>query len=106
MQHTVALFGQNAEFSGINKAVHILNTKAVHILNTNSKRFRDKWVPVTTAWSVLSLRMEERPPIWKVAANILNIQSRTADTGWFSSLGVGRGANNFSRRTRLHGEST
>jgi hypothetical protein len=38
--------------------------------------------------------MEERPPIWKVAANILNKQSRTAEKGWFSSLGVGRGANN------------
>ena len=36
--------------------------------------FRDKWVPVTTAWPVLRLRMEERPPIWRVAANILNKQ--------------------------------
>jgi hypothetical protein len=34
--------------------------------------------------------------IWRVAANILNKQSRTADSGWFSSLGVGRGANNPS----------
>jgi hypothetical protein len=31
--------------------------------------------------------------IWRVAANILNKQSRTADNGWSSSLGVGRGAN-------------
>jgi hypothetical protein len=31
--------------------------------------------------------------IWRVAANILNKQSRTADKGWPSSLGVGRGAN-------------
>jgi hypothetical protein len=30
--------------------------------------------------------------IWRVAANILNKQSRTADKGWSSSLGVGRGA--------------
>jgi hypothetical protein len=29
-------------------------------------------VPVTTAWRVLRLRMGERPPIWRVAANILN----------------------------------
>ena len=36
--------------------------------------------------------MEERPPIWSVAANILNKQSRTADKEWPSSLGVGRGA--------------
>jgi len=53
-------------------------------------------VPVTTAWRVLGLRMEKRPPIRSVAANILNKQSRTADTGWSSSLGVGRGANNSS----------
>ena len=29
-------------------------------------------VPVTTAWRVLGLRMEERPPVLRVAANILN----------------------------------
>jgi len=28
--------------------------------------FSDKWVPVTTAWRVLRLRMEERPPIWRI----------------------------------------
>ena len=43
-------------------------------------------VPVTTAWSVLRLRVEERPTIWRVATNKLNKQSRTADKGWFSSL--------------------
>jgi hypothetical protein len=32
--------------------------------------------------------------IWRIAANILNKQSRTADKEWSSSLGVGRGANN------------
>ena len=32
----------------------------------------------------------------RVAANILNKQSRIADTGWSSGLGVGRGANNSS----------
>ena len=48
----------------------------------------DKWVPVTTAWHVLRLRMEERPPIRRVAANKLNKQSRTADEGWSSSLGL------------------
>ena len=40
--------------------------------------------------------MEERPPIWMVAANKLNKQSRTADKGWSSSLEVGRGFNNAS----------
>jgi hypothetical protein len=52
------------------------------------------WVPVTTAWRVLRLRMEKRPPIWRVAVNKLNKQPRKADEGWSSSLEVGRGANN------------
>jgi hypothetical protein len=32
--------------------------------------------------------------IWRVATNILNKQSRTADKGWSSSLGVGWRAKN------------
>jgi hypothetical protein len=56
----------------------------------------DEWVPATTAWRVLRLRMEEGPPICRVAANIINKQSRTTDKGWSSSLGVGRGADNSS----------
>ena len=47
---------------------------------------------VTMEWRVLRLWMEERPPIWRVTANKLNKQSRTADKGWSSSLGVGGGA--------------
>jgi uncharacterized protein (DUF2461 family) len=47
------------------------------------------WVPVTTAWCVLRLRMEEWPLIWRAAANTLNKQLWTADEGWFTSLGVG-----------------
>ena len=54
------------------------------------------WVPVTTAWRVLGLRTEERPPIWMVALNKLNKQPRTADEGWSSNLVVGRGAKNPS----------
>jgi hypothetical protein len=34
--------------------------------------------------------------IWRVAASILNTQSRTADKGWSSSFGVGQCANNSS----------
>ena len=41
--------------------------------------YRDRWVPVTTAWRVLRLRMEERPAVWRVAANIL-INSRGEPT--------------------------
>jgi len=44
------------------------------------------WVPVTTAWYVLGLPIEVRPPIWKVAANILNKLSCTAEK--VGSLGV------------------
>jgi hypothetical protein len=33
--------------------------------------------------------------IWRVAANILNKQSWSADSGWSSSMGVGRGANSL-----------
>ena len=40
--------------------------------------------------------MEERPPIWRVAVNILNKQSRADDKGG-STLGVGRGANMKNR---------
>jgi len=48
----------------------------------------DKWVPVTMAWVVLLLRLEEWPPIWRVATNILNKQSWAADKVWSSSLGI------------------
>ena len=47
----------------------------------------DKWLLVTTAWRVLRFRMEERPSILRVVANILNKHWRTADKGWSYSLG-------------------
>ena len=46
-------------------------------------------LPVTTSWHVLRLWMEERPPIWRVAANTLNKQLWTADKGWYNGLGFG-----------------
>jgi hypothetical protein len=48
------------------------------------------------AYKYVCVMYYERPPIWRVATNILNKQSRTADKGWSSSFGVGRGANNAS----------
>ena len=42
---------------------------------------QEQWVPVTMAWPVLSLRMEERPPIWSVAVNVLTKQLQTGDKG-------------------------
>jgi hypothetical protein len=49
---------------------------------------------VTTAWRVLGLRMEGWLPAMKAAEKILNKQPRKNNKGLFSSLGVGRGANN------------
>jgi len=47
-----------------------------------------KCVPVTKAWRSLRLRMEERPPAWRVAANILNKPSgqptRSSPPAWES----------------------
>jgi len=40
--------------------------------------------------------VEERPPIWRVAAIVLHRQSRTGDKELSFSFGVGRGANNSS----------
>ena len=56
----------------------------------------DKWVPITTAWRVLRFRMEEQPPIWRVAVNVLNKQSWRIDREWSFNLRVGRGVNNSS----------
>jgi hypothetical protein len=38
--------------------------------------------------------------IWMVAANILNKQSRTTDSGWSSILGVGRGLTILAQKTQ------
>ena len=35
----------------------------IFISRTSFVGIRDGWVPVTTAWRVLRLRMEERPPL-------------------------------------------
>jgi hypothetical protein len=41
-------------------------------------------------------------PMWRVAVNVLNEQSRTADKEWCSSMGVGRRAKYSSpQRTRM-----
>jgi hypothetical protein len=58
----------------------------------NTFTFHVKWVPCH--YGVARPRVADRGDglqIWRVAANILNKQSRTADSGWSSSLWVGRG---------------
>jgi hypothetical protein len=44
------------------------------------------WVPVNKALRVLRLRMEERPAIWRVVADIFNRKSWIADKGWSFSF--------------------
>jgi len=41
----------------------------------------DKWVPVNTTWRVLGCGWRNGLQIWRVAANVLNSQSRTAEKG-------------------------
>jgi hypothetical protein len=50
--------------------MHAICDKGNYILQTILNH--DKWGPVTTAWRFLRLRMEERPPKWWVAANVLS----------------------------------
>jgi hypothetical protein len=61
-----------------------------------SKQIRVRWVPCHHGMA-RPLVGDGGDAIWalRVAANILNKQSRTAKW-WSSSLGVGRGANNSS----------
>ena len=83
----------NIIYKILNNVTYSYYTPYLFIADLN---YTMQWVPVTTVWRVLRFRIEERPPIRRVAANILNKRSRTVDKGWSSSLGVGRGANNPS----------
>jgi hypothetical protein len=51
-------------------------------------------VPVTTVQSVLKMKLEERLPIYRVAAKILNKQPRTYYSGRTYNWEVGRRVNN------------
>jgi hypothetical protein len=62
--------------------------------------FRVKWVPCHHGMARPQIADGgDGLQIWRVAANILNKQSRTADRGWCSSLGVGRGLTTHHRKT-------
>ena len=77
----------------VSKVSHFITKQSTHLQNPISMEghlmFTLEFLDNTTAWRVLRLWMEERPLIWRVAANKLNKQSWTADKGWSSSLGVG-----------------
>jgi hypothetical protein len=65
------------------------------ILETEGKDTHVKWVPCHHGMARPQVADGgDGLQIWRVSANILNKQSRTADRGWSTSLGVGRGANN------------
>jgi len=67
-----------------------IHTKHVNVYLLNIKLVvRDQWVTVNRAWGVPRLRMEERSPIWTVAANILNKQSRHLTRGGSQAWGLG-----------------
>ena len=56
----------------------------------------NKWATLTTPWPLLRWRMEEWPPVWRVAVNILNKQLWIAVKAWSSNSGVGQVANKSS----------
>jgi len=68
-----------------------LKRLSYEVVDSHGKR-----VHVTTTSNLLSLRMQESSPARKVAANVLNKQSRTAEKEWSSSLGFAQGGNDFS----------
>jgi hypothetical protein len=69
-----------------------------------SKKCRDlhiMWVPVTTAWCVLRLQMEETASrIWKVATNILNKSHGQSTEGVPLSQGFGEGLTTRHRKKK------
>jgi hypothetical protein len=74
---------------------HIIELKKCTILMSVCVNTHVKWVPCHHGMARPQVADGgEDLQICRVAANILNKQSRTADKGWPSSLGVGRGANN------------
>lgn len=58
----------------------------------------DRWVPSPWDECILKLRIEEQPPIWRIAAKVLNKQLHTSSKGWSSNLGVGWGAVYYTPR--------
>ena len=66
-----------------------------------------KCVHVTTAWRSFRLRMQERPPLWRVAENILNKQSeqptRSNPPAWeFGELLTTPYRKNFTKSSGLN----
>jgi len=84
--HSLQLWSQNS-MPFVNYLSQTLDKTSMQRKESN------KGVPISTAWRGLSLRMEEWHPVQRVAANVLNKQSRTADKEWSSSWGIAQGPN-------------
>jgi hypothetical protein len=71
--------------------------RSEHYFQQRSFVFHVKWGPCHHGMARLQIADGGNGlQIWRVAANILSKQWRTADKGWHSSLEVRRGANNSS----------
>jgi len=58
-------------------------------------------IPVTTAWPIFRLQIEERPPIWRVAANKLNSSCGQPTRGGTPAWGLGEGVTTPPYKTAL-----
>ena len=81
-------------FCGIRSCARHLSLSWARSIQSITPHPTSRPVPVTTAWRVLSLRVEELCAPWRVAGNILKEKSPTADKGWSCRFGFGQGANN------------
>ena len=60
---------------------------------------RDKRVPVTTVRRLLRLRMEEGPPVWRVAANVSDNSRRQPIRGGPQAWGLGEVSTSPQRKS-------
>jgi hypothetical protein len=96
-------FEVNSSCRHSNESLNPLLSTTGHIIDLTFliKAYHIKWVHCHHG--MVRPRVADRGDglqIWRVAANILNKQSRTADSGWSSSLGVGRGLTTLRRKTQ------
>ena len=79
----------SSDASHVSTEKYSLYTKILLDIHYVVKPLCDKWVPVTTACRVHRLLMEERPPIRRVAANVLISSHRQLTRGGPPAWGSG-----------------